>query len=66
MPKCIFIARPKECSICLDARILQCLLDKQHLKIREEAKEELVALLVKNIESPTRYKTTSGEEGRHH
>jgi len=66
LPKCIFISRPKECSSCLANRKLQCLLNHQHLVLEESAKEELIALLVERIDSQDRYKTISGEKGRHH
>ena len=62
---CIFVSTPKECSTCLRTRKLPCLLNHQHLRLREAAKEELKALLVENMESLSRYKTISGEEGRH-
>ncbi len=66
MPECIFVSKPKECAVCLDSRKLQCLLNKRHLRLRDTAREELIALLLQDIASQDRYKTISGEEGRHH
>ncbi len=61
---CIFVDRPKECLSCLDGRKLKCLINKQHLIVRPEAKKELIELLSANMNSPTRYKKVSGEAGR--
>ena len=58
--------KPKECSVCLDARMLHCLQNKQHLIVREEAKEHLRRLFEASMNSPERYKVKSGEEGRKH
>jgi hypothetical protein len=33
MDECIFIKKPGECQYCLKTRYLQCLLNKQHLKV---------------------------------
>ena len=63
--ECIFIDRPRECSGCLRSKKLQCLLNKQHLIVRPGAYKELHAILKEEIRSPDRYKTKSGEEGRH-
>lgn len=61
---CIFVDQPKECSLCLDSRKLQCLLNKQHLKVKSGAKKELIMLLRANMSGRDRYKVKSGQEGR--
>ena len=66
MPECIFVSQPEECSICLEARKIQCLLNKRHLIVRPEAKTELVKLLLERVDNPERYKTAAGEKGRRH
>ena len=63
---CIFVDQPIECLICLKSRWLQCVLNRQHLIIRPEAKAELLDLFLTKVDHPDRYKTKSGEAGRKH
>ncbi len=64
MSDCIFVDRPKECSTCIQSKMLQCLLNKEHLKVKKEAIPLLQSLLAQNINSSNRYKDKSGEAGR--
>lgn len=63
---CIFVDTPRECRgrVCLRSLKLHCLLNKQHLIVRQESKAELSEILTKKINHPDRYKTKSGEVGR--
>lgn len=62
--ECIFMDRPKECSMCMDFKKLQCLLNKRHLILTEKGKEEIVELARKEANSKERYKILSGQVGR--
>lgn len=67
---CIFVDTPKECcSIttngkCLDISKLRCVFNHYHLIIADEAKEKLIDLFEKEINSNRRYKRLSGLAGR--
>lgn len=67
---CVFVETPKECSQitpngnCLGIGKLQCIFNHFHLIIPDDAKEELIELLRKEMNSERRYKKLSGEIGR--
>ncbi len=61
---CIFVDQPKECLSCLDARKLQCLRNHLHLKVSEDGRKELHALLDEECITSRRYKEKSGQAGR--
>lgn len=64
MVDCIFVNKPEECSVCLESKKLQCLVNKHHLKISNAGATELRRLLEEEINTPRRYKTKSGQAGR--
>lgn len=66
---CIFEDTPKECSQvinnkCFGLNKLACIFNHIHLIIAEDAKEELIELLKKEMDNPRRYKLLSGLAGR--
>ncbi|MBA7674318.1 hypothetical protein ES703_82528 [subsurface metagenome] len=66
---CIFEDTPKECSQiinneCVGLGKFTCLFNHTHLAIVEEAKEGLIELLRKEMDTPRRYKHLSGLAGR--
>ena len=61
---CIFVITPSSCSICLDSRKLQCLIDHPYTTVSEEGKKELRQLLEDNMNSPERYKATVDQAQR--
>lgn len=42
---CIFVKPPKHCSLCLDTRKLQCLLDHEDLDVTEEGRLALLKII---------------------
>lgn len=56
--------RPKECSICLEASMLHCVLNKTHLLLTEVGKATVIRVLTAEVSNPKRYKTKSGQEQR--
>jgi hypothetical protein len=61
---CVFVDRPGECWGCLESQILQCLVNKRHLKLTDDGKIRVVASAVKEAFNPDRYKTKSGKTQR--
>ncbi len=62
--ECIFVGKPRECTFCLEPRILHCIINKQHLLLTKDGKKRVLAIVRKEISNPRRYKTKSGEEQR--
>jgi hypothetical protein len=57
MPRCIFVNKPSECSVCIECIMkIQCALNHPYLKLTNIGQLELIKYIQDVINSPDRIK----------